>query len=231
MHRMLSKLLTPAGLIGAVAVGAAVFAIEGSLGYLEPGPTPRRARRVPQIEGRSLCWAQRALQERGMTVAKVVGRAGDEVELPARVVDQIPGPFEEHRDVEPVVLTVAAVDVLTSQPPVAAIRLVKSRRDVARVLLEAGMPEAAVLGRGRPRTLLRYESGVCEPVFVTIYQAGGDRVALLQTVGGIVPQGRDIRLRSGIADRVGGGVYWRERFYVLGVSARPLAASMKWVSL
>jgi hypothetical protein len=216
--------------IASVAV-AGVVAVRGTVQFMsaEPlGTTPPVV--VPGVVGESLCRAQRDLRTRDLTVVGVTGRSSDLAELPATVVSQIPAAEERYRDPEPVILKVLSRTSVAESASGPAATRVHSRRDVARVMSEAGFPEAAVLGIGRPTKLYQHESGACEPVFATKYRSRWGDVTLLQTVGQIVPQGRELSLGACTGQRVGRSFYWHERFYLFGISppARRFAAAITW---
>jgi hypothetical protein len=185
---------------------------------------------VPEVVGKSLCRAQRDLESKDLTVMRVTGRGSDLAELPATVVSQIPSAMEPYRDPEPIILKVLATTSVAKNASSGDGRRVHSRRAVLRAIESAGFPGAAVLRRGRPRRLFEFRSGVCEPVFVTVYRTRWGTAVLLQTVGQIVPQGHELQLPSGVAQRVANSLYWRREFYVLGVSPpnRHLVRAVRW---
>jgi hypothetical protein len=208
-----------------------VMAVRGTVQFMSAEPA--RASPpvvVPGVVGESLCRAQRELRMRDLTVVRVTGRSSDLAELPATVVSQIPSAEERYRDPEPVILEVLSRSSVAETASGPASRRVRSRRDVTRSLQEAGFPEAAVLGVGRPTKLYEYRSGACEPVFATKYRGRWGSATLLQTIGQIVPQGRELSLGACTGQGVGRSFYWHDRFYLIGVSppSERFAAAVTW---
>jgi hypothetical protein len=207
-----------------------VLAVRGTAQFMSTEPARASPPVVPGVVGESLCRAQRRLQRHDLTVVGVTGRSSDLAELPATVVSQIPSAEERYRDPEPVILEVLSRSSVAETASGPAARRVRSRRDVTRSLDEAGFPEAAVLGIGRPTRLHEYRSGACEPVFATKYRGRWGTATLLQTVGQIVPQGRDLSLGACSGQGVGRSFYWHDRFYLLGLSppSARFAAAVTW---
>jgi len=221
--------------VAAALAGAMWIGVLGSVRYMaSTTPVPPAARTrvvVPGVVGHSLCEAQRAIRSRGLSVARVIGRTGDLVELPATVVAQVPSALEQHREPEPVLLEALAFRQVDDLVPADGDPTVTSRRRIARLATGAGLQEVAVLRRGAPRGMETYRSGACEPVVITIYRFKGGRVVLMQTLGEIVPQGRDIRIGGRPGQRVGVTLYWHERSYLLGLAPalKGISGPIKWL--
>lgn len=219
--------------VALVVTAAVLFAVRGTARFMDTESSPatdRRAIYVPSVVGQSLCQAQKDLSAEGLTVVKVTGRRSDLVELPATVVGQIPSAAERYREPEPILLEVLGRSSvgLHAVGPIA--RTFPSRRMISRLVHAAGLPHAAVLRAGTPTTLRISKSGACEPVITTTYRGEWGRATLLQTLGQIVPHGRDVWLRNSIGQKLNDGFYWREGFYVLGLTPtrRTLVKSLRW---
>jgi hypothetical protein len=221
--------------VAAALAGATWIGVLGSVRYMaSTTPVPPAARTrvvVPGVVGHSLCEALRAMRSRGLSVARVIGRTGDLVELPATVVAQIPSALEQHREPEPVLLEAIASRQVDDLVRTGADRTVTTRRRIARLATGAGLREVAVLRRGAPRGMETYRSGACEPVVITVYRFGGGSVVLMQTLGEMVPQGRDARIGRRHGQRVGVTLYWHERSYLLGLAParKGISGPIRWL--